>query len=65
MAGRGRRIIYSKKMYSFEMEEKKKKREREKKIAGKKWRMQKGRKITEVGASVEGKERERRGANSV
>lgn len=64
MAGRGRRIIYSKKMYSFEMEEKKKKREREKKIAGKKWRMQKGRKITEVGASVE-EERERRGANGV
>lgn len=63
MAGRGRRIIYSKKMYSFEMEEKKK-REREKKIAGKKWRMQKGRKITEVGASVE-EERERRGANGV
>lgn len=27
MAGRGRRIIYSKKMYSFEMEEKKRERE--------------------------------------
>lgn len=51
-----------------EKEGEEKEREREKKIAGKKWRMQKGRKITEVGASVEGEEDGRgkgEGANSV
>lgn len=34
MAGRGRRIIYSKKMYSFEMEEKKKRERERRKLRG-------------------------------
>lgn len=59
-------------MYEMDEEKEEEKegeeKEREKKIAGKKWRMQKGRKITEVGASVEGEEDGRgkgEGANSV